>query len=394
MRLRVLLLGGAGRFGSSTARRLAASEIVSEVGIAGRNRDALAHVASEIGDKARAVQVDIHDEERLASVVADYDIVVNAAGPEFEVLLPALRATISSGAHYCDIGGDGPTTERQLELESTAKDRDVVAVVGIGIDPGLTNLLAVQASRKFDRLEEVWPCTFLHLPTLWGGPPQVLDEIRKRGRATATWEALLRLASGPVCVYRGGRWMEVDPEDSSVGVTLPGGGTVTAYPVGTSDSWTLPRYLPGVRNVSNLWSLSPPQLNDLWLRDGRRISRGELNSADATRSFFGTVMADPDRWLRTPEGFASDSMSWVVATGWKDGRRARYTCWPLGPLYSTTIPLTVATLRILRGEVAARGVLPPEACFEPMPFFEEMASYAKAEDRDKPLLGERLEWLE
>lgn len=38
-----------------------------------------------------------------------------------------------------------------------------------------------------------------------------------------------------------------------------------------------------------------------------------------------------------------------------------------------------------------RGVLPPEACFEPMPFFEEMAQYGKEEDRDEPLLGESLE---
>lgn len=39
-----------------------------------------------------------------------------------------------------------------------------------------------------------------------------------------------------------------------------------------------------------------------------------------------------------------------------------------------------------------RGVLPPEACFGPMPFFEEMAQYGKEEDRDEPLLGESLEW--
>lgn len=71
----------------------------------------------------------------------------------------------------------------------------------------------------------------------------------------------------------------------------------------------------------------------------------------------------------------------------------RYTCRPDGLPSSTSIPLTVATLRILRGEVLARGVVPPEACFEPMPFFEEAAQHAKAEDRGKPLLGEWLEWL-
>jgi len=98
--MRVLLLGGAGRFGLFTARRLIASDIVSEVAIAGRNQDALTPATSELGEKARVVQVDIHDERRLASVAADYDIIVNVAGPEWEVLLSALRTAIASRPAY------------------------------------------------------------------------------------------------------------------------------------------------------------------------------------------------------------------------------------------------------------------------------------------------------
>lgn len=84
---------------------------------------------------------------------------------------------------------------------------------------------------------------------------------------------------------------------------------------------------------------------------------------------------------------------WVVATGWKGGRRPRYTCWPLRLPASTSISLAVGALRILRGEVEARGVLPPEACYEPMPFFEEAARYSDELDQAKPLLGESIEWL-
>lgn len=124
--MRVLLLGGAGRFGSSTARHLAAAHIVSELTIAGRNMDALIRRASEIGDKARTVQLDARDERSVASEAADYDIVVSVAGPDFEVHLPALRGAIAAGTHYCDLGGDGPTAERQLELDSAASNRGVL----------------------------------------------------------------------------------------------------------------------------------------------------------------------------------------------------------------------------------------------------------------------------
>ena len=108
-RKRILFLGGSGKMDRGRARELVASDLVSEVGIAGRNLERLNRAVTKIGNKAHAVQVDILDEHRLVSVAADYDIILNTAGPEYEVLLPALRGAITAGKHYCDIGGDGPT---------------------------------------------------------------------------------------------------------------------------------------------------------------------------------------------------------------------------------------------------------------------------------------------
>jgi hypothetical protein len=133
--------------------------------------------------------------------------------------------------------------------------------------------------------------------------------------------------------------------------------------------------------------------------EAEAISRGERSTAEATRSFLEAIATDPGRWLGTMDltaGAEGWSMS-LVATGWKDRRQARLTCRPDPLLESTTIPLTVAAVRILRGEVPARGVLPPEACFEPMPFFEEAARYAEQEEqgehRDEPLVRGSFEWL-
>lgn len=60
--MRVLILGGSDKFGSLSACRLVESDLVSEVGIAGRNQDALTDVVAKVGNKAKAVQVDILDE--------------------------------------------------------------------------------------------------------------------------------------------------------------------------------------------------------------------------------------------------------------------------------------------------------------------------------------------
>lgn len=385
-RMRVLLLGGSGRLGSALARRLVDSDLVSEVGIAGRTQAALTRVASEVGDKAHTVEVDILEERRLASVAKDYDVVVNTAGPEWEVLLPALRATITAGTHYCDIGADGQTVEKQLELDSMAKERGIVAIVGMSLDPGLDNLLAVHASRQFDRVDEIQPRFYVA-----GYIRESANEMRNTGRIDTSLQHIIHAMSGPVRIYRDGRWMDIDPAENRTDITLPEGGTAIAYPYGHSETITLPRHLPGVSDVSCLLGVSTPQLGELLFHEARRTSRGELTVKQATRSFLETIGTDPDRWLETSGGSRSVPgwRMWVVATGWKDGRRARYTCWPI----RLTGPLAIATLRILRGEVSARGVLPPEACFEPIPFFEELARYRRDEDRDKPLLGEFLEWF-
>ena len=135
--------------------------------------------------------------------------------------------------------------------------------------------------------------------------------------------------------------------------------------------------------------ISPLEISQLAHQEAKRISRDMSSIKEATRSFLETIESDHEDWLK---GSAPGWDMWIVTTGLKDGRRARYTCWPVGVGY-TSVPLAVAAFRVLRGEVSVRGVVPPEACFEPMSFFEEVAHYVSEEDRDKPFYGESLEWL-
>jgi len=97
-----------------------------------------------------------------------------------------------------------------------------------------------------------------------------------------------------------------------------------------------------------------------------------------------------DRWLK---GSGSGWDTWLEVTGVKNGRRCRYTCWA-DRASGTGIPLAIAALRILRGDVRVRGVVGPEAYFEPLSFLEEVGMNMPAEDQEKPLFEGRTEWLE
>ena len=84
----------------------------------------------------------------------------------------------------------------------------------------------------------------------------------------------------------------------------------------------------------------------------------------------------------------------------KAGRAARCTCWFTAPMWDvggyflTSVPLVAAALKVLRGEVRARGVLAAETAFEPLSFFDDVVALLPDAPPDGRLVDESFEWLE
>ena len=358
------------------AKRLAESELVSEIAIGGRDLAVATRVAEETGPKATAVEIDATDEKKLAKLAAPYDLIVNTGGPDFLVALPVTRAAITAGVPACDIAADGPSLERALTLDRKAKDAEVTIVTGIGHIPGISNLLMQHAANQLDAVEDLQLCVWWGLGggnvAAFGDP----EEMRRTGRVNASWQTVLTWVTAPVRTYRDGHLVAVDPFEDAVEVALPrGGGTVSAVSIGSTEPITLPRGVPGVRSVSIRMALLPPQLNGILQEQTRQIAAGTSDAAKATMTFLDTITADPDRWLKSRTGAPSGFGMMATATGRKGRRKVRYSCWPAGPWESTVGPLTTAALRILQGKIRLRGVVPPEAVFDPMPFLEEAARF-------------------
>jgi hypothetical protein len=58
------------------------------------------------------------------------------------------------------------------------------------------------------------------------------------------------------------------------------------------------------------------------------------------------------------------------------------------------MPLAVAGLQILSGEISRHGAVPPEACIEPIPFFEKIAEISEVPRESRQFLVEESEWLD
>ncbi|MGB3716312.1 MAG: saccharopine dehydrogenase NADP-binding domain-containing protein [Candidatus Promineifilaceae bacterium] len=408
--MKIFALGGYGAVGFPSAEFLVENDLVSEIALAGRSLERAEQAAAKIGDRAKAVQVDGANEEQLASLAAGYDIIVNAASNQ--VALPALHAAVRTGAHYCDVGYGLDFIAQMLELAAEAKDAGITAIICTGISPCITNLMGVHAASQLDVTEQLrsgrsWLFEGAQTltPRQWIENPSENLALLHEFKDFLGW--MLQLAqqteSRTVRAYKDGRWVDKDPRTSGLQAPLPQGGTFTAFPYASYDPLfdSLPQDLARARPVEVWFSPLPPQLHDLYREQARRVAAGDVEPTIALSSFYDTVENDPDRWLTVTDDFVPISPEWVTAVGSKEGRAARYNCWLSPDSWSeraawllTSIPLVVAVLRILRGEVRERGILIAETAFEPLPFFDEVASLMPDPLPDGKLIGESLEWLE
>ncbi|KAL5204136.1 hypothetical protein ABZP36_009007 [Zizania latifolia] len=142
---RVLVLGGTGRVGGSTATAL--SKLLPDLNIliAGRNREKGESLASKLGEQSEFVQVDIRNANMLEEALQGVDLVVHAAGPfQRENECTVLQAAIATKTAYIDVCDDTDYSWRAKGFHEQAKACGVPAITTAGIYPGVSNVMAAE----------------------------------------------------------------------------------------------------------------------------------------------------------------------------------------------------------------------------------------------------------
>ena len=93
-----------------------------------------------------------HD-DKAVKLVSRFDVLISALPHRFNLELTKLA--IKAGTHYCDYGFDEGIVKKQLELDEAAKERGVCVIPNCGVEPGLSDIVAVGGARKWqaDRVE-------------------------------------------------------------------------------------------------------------------------------------------------------------------------------------------------------------------------------------------------
>ncbi len=106
----------------------------------------LNQIAKESGLKVR--QIDLSVPENIQKIVADQDIIIGAV-PGF-LGFKVLTSVIEAGKNIVDISF---MAEDSLQLDSLAKEKEVTAVVDMGVAPGMSHMIIGYVDSLLDKTE-------------------------------------------------------------------------------------------------------------------------------------------------------------------------------------------------------------------------------------------------
>lgn len=142
---KVLILGGTGRVGSSTAAALLRAVPAAQLTLGSRTQESYAAAVERRPELAAAshARCSVDDPSALAAALRGADLVVHAAGPfQRRAACGVLEAAIAAGVPYMDICDDTQYSQRAKTLHARAQAAGVPAITTAGIYPGVSNVMA------------------------------------------------------------------------------------------------------------------------------------------------------------------------------------------------------------------------------------------------------------
>jgi saccharopine dehydrogenase-like NADP-dependent oxidoreductase len=393
--MRVLLVG-AGGVGGAVVPIAARRDFFDHVVVADHAADRAKRVVDRVGDDPRfsAAQVDARSADEIAALCQANRIthVVNAVDPRY--VLPIFNGALQAGADYLDLAMSlsRPHAEQPYPLcgvklgdEQFARadawaQAGRLALVGIGVEPGLSDVFARYAADEL----------FSHI-----------DEIGVRDGANLTvdgydfapsfsiWTTIEECLNPPVIWERDRGWFTTEPFSEPELFDFPDGiGAVECVNVEHEEVLLVPRWVQADRvtfkyGLGHEFIAVLQTLHKLGLdrTDPVRVAGGEVSPRDVVAACLPDPATLGDRMRgRTCAG------TWVRGTGADGSPREVYLYhvvdndWSMreygsqAVVWQTAVNPVVALELLACGAWSGTGVLGPEA-LPPVPFLDLLTAY-------------------
>ena len=379
-----VLIIGAGGVGGVVAHKCAAETAVfSEVMLASRTVSKCEKIAAEIrelgGRAIRTAQVDADNVPELVALLKSYRprLVINVALPYQD--LPIMDACLEAGVDYLDTANYEPPDVAKFEYkwqwayQDRFKAKGLMALLGSGFDPGVTNVYCAYAQKHL--LDEVHTVDIVDCNGGSHGKafatnfnPEInLREITANGRY---WE---------------GDWKETDPLSVSMMFDYPGVGKRKSFLLYHEELESLAKNLRGLRRISFWMTFGESYLKHLEVLQNVGMTRIDAVDFQGQKivpiQFLKALLPDP---ASLAAGYTGKTSIGCLCEGIKDGKRKRYLVYNVcdhaetyrevraqAVSYTTGVPAVTGAVMIATGKWKGHGVFNMEE-MDPDPFLEDV----------------------
>jgi len=351
--------------------------------IASRRKSSCDAVRSKCTSPFDTYEVDANDVNAVAQLIkkTNADLVVNLALPYQD--LSIMDACLQSGCHYLDTANYEPPDTAKFEYswqwayQERFKQAGLMAVLGCGFDPGMTNIYCAHALKHhFDSIEtvDILDCnggSHGH-PFATNFNPEInIREITQRGR-----------------FFEDGEWKETDPLSVKIDFDFPGVGVRSAYLMYHEELESLALHLPCVQRIRFWMTFSESYLTHLKVLENVGMTRIDPVIHNGVEiipiQFLKTLLPDP---TSLAENYSGKTSIGCLISGVKDGKPKsifiynvcdHHECFlEVGSQaisYTTGVPALLGAVLMMDGSWNAPGVFNLEQ-LNPDPFMARIEKF-------------------
>ncbi|MBW8301562.1 MAG: saccharopine dehydrogenase NADP-binding domain-containing protein [Hydrogenophaga sp.] len=155
----ITLLGGAGFMGAGIVRDLVSDRTIvdiTKIRVCDAARDKMEALKEELGDaRLELVDLNVTDPAALNAAIAGADICINCVPTLLGFQMAIFEAALAAKVPYIDLGGLGTFTVKQLAEHDRFKAAGVTAVIGVGADPGMSNVICRAVADELDEIDKI-----------------------------------------------------------------------------------------------------------------------------------------------------------------------------------------------------------------------------------------------
>ncbi len=377
-----ILIIGAGGVGRVVVHKCVKNrETFKKITLASRTISKCKQIQLEVGeDNIDIAQVDADSVEELVALInrVKPDMLLNIALPYQDLTI--MEACLQTKVHYLDTANyEHPDSAKfeykeQWAYHERFKEAGIMALLGSGFDPGVTNVFCAYAQKHY--FDEIYTIDILDCnggdhgyPFATNFNPEInLREVSSKGRY---WE--------------NGKWIETEPMEIQMVWDYPEIGKKDSYLLYHEEMESLVKHIKGLKRIRFFMTFGESYLTHMKCLENvgmLGIKEVEHNGCKIIpMQFLATLLPDPASLGERTKGKTNIG---IVAKGIKEGKERSIYIYNIcdheetykethsqAVSYTTGVPAMIGAKLMMENRWMNHGTLNMEE-FDPDPFMEEL----------------------